>query len=70
MKYESGKPALYRSSKKTQRGFCPKCGSTLFALDDDSKYICMTITTLRDKNKIIPEFESFKENSPKWNTRF
>ena len=66
LKYKSGKPALYRSSKKTQRGFCPKCGSTLFALDDGSKYICMSVSTLYQKNKIVPEFESFKGNSPRW----
>ncbi|MBI3335522.1 MAG: GFA family protein [Candidatus Portnoybacteria bacterium] len=64
--YEGAKPALYRSSKKTQRGFCPKCGSSLFALDDGDKYICMTVTTLDDKNSIVPKFESFKESSPPW----
>ena len=66
LKYESDKPKLYRSSKGTQRGFCPNCGSTLFALNDGSKDICMTISVLADKEDIVPEFESFKESSPKW----
>lgn len=66
LKYDSGEPTLYRSSKNTQRGFCPKCGSTLFALDEGSKEICMTITVLDDRDKIAPDFESFKECSPKW----
>lgn len=66
LKYESGEPALYRSSKNTQRGFCPRCGSALFALNDGSKNICMTISTLSDKEDIVPEFESFKESSPSW----
>ena len=66
LKYEKGKPKLYRSSKKTQRGFCQKCGSSLFALDDGSNYICMAITMLDQKNEIIPEFESFKNSSSSW----
>ena|SRR3990170_2276027 len=64
--YEKGEPSLYRSSERTQRGFCNKCGSTLFALDDNSKDICMTISVLEDKDEIIPVFESFKESAPKW----
>ncbi|MBS3169651.1 GFA family protein [Candidatus Woesearchaeota archaeon] len=66
LKYACGEPTLYRSSPKTQRGFCPKCGSTLFALDDGSTKICMTTAVLDDKDKITPEFESFKESSPPW----
>lgn len=66
LKYDSGKPELYQSSKKTQRGFCPKCGSTLFALDEGSKDICMTTAVLDDRDKIVPKYESFKQSSSKW----
>lgn len=66
LKYQSGKPTLYHSSKNTTRGFCSTCGSTLFALDDDSREICMTICNLKDKNLLIPKSESFKKTAPKW----
>jgi len=66
--YKSGKPSLYRSSKNTQRGFCPHCGSSLFAIDDNSNKICMTISVLTDKEEIIPTSESFKESKSKWIT--
>src|SRR6185312_7991842 len=42
-----GKPSFYRSSQKTQRYFCPKCGSTLGAIDDGSETIGITIASLR-----------------------
>lgn len=64
--YTKGKPTLFRSSKETQRGFCNRCGSNLFALNDESETICMTIPVLENKCDIVPEFESFKESSPKW----
>lgn len=69
LEYEGTKPALYRSSKKTQRGFCPKCGSSLFALDDGDKSICLTVTTLDHPESIEPKFESYKESSPLWMRR-
>lgn len=64
--YENAKPKLFQSSKKTKRGFCPKCGSSLFALDDGSDSICMTIATLDNPELVKPKFESFKASSPKW----
>ncbi len=64
--YENAKPELFQSSKKTKRGFCPKCGSSLFALDDGSDTICMTIATLDHPELIEPKFESFKASSPPW----
>lgn len=30
-----GQPALYRSSKASSRAFCPVCGSTIGAVDDE-----------------------------------
>lgn len=32
---EGGMPAVYRSSDYSSRSFCPTCGSTLGAIDDE-----------------------------------
>ncbi len=61
-----GEPALFRSSNFAQRGFCPKCGGTLCALDDDSDMSCMTIATLDDPDSIVPTSQSFPDAAPKW----
>lgn len=64
--HEGEQPTLYRSSHHTQRGFCSQCGSTLFALDDGSDTICMTMAVLDEKDNLFPEFESFSEHAPTW----
>ncbi|WP_164503872.1 GFA family protein [Rickettsiales endosymbiont of Stachyamoeba lipophora] len=62
-----GEPAFYRSSKKTQRGFCPKCGSTLCALDDGYENISITIASLREPSSVIPGNQhSYQEEAPSW----
>lgn len=38
-----GEPAFYRSSNHTKRGFCPKCGSSLCALDDGSNEVVIDV---------------------------
>lgn len=66
LKYEGAEPSLYQSSENTQRGFCPKCGSSIFALDDGGECICVTIATLDHPEFITPEYETYKESSPPW----
>jgi len=66
IEFKRSKPSFYRSSNKTQRAFCSKCGSSLFAQDDGDKYTCFMITIIKQKDKIVPEYESFKESCPKW----
>jgi hypothetical protein len=61
-----GEPATYRSSPDVQRGFCSKCGGALFALDDGSKTICMTVATLDDPSTVVPSSHSFPESAPAW----
>lgn len=61
-----GAPTLYRSSETAQRGFCSRCGGTLFALDDGSDKICITISTLDDPNSLLPRSHSFPESAPTW----
>lgn len=61
-----GAPALFRSSPGTQRAFCPRCGSTLAAIDDGSETVCLTLATLDDPDQFTPEAYSFKEQAPSW----
>jgi len=60
-------PNLYRSSEKTQRCFCKKCGGLLGAIDEGSENISITIASLKNTNLIIPnEKHSYEESKPSW----
>lgn len=61
-----GTPKLLRTTQKTQRGFCPDCGSGLFAQDDASDTICLTIGVIDQKNSLVPESHSYRGKAPKW----
>lgn len=61
-----GQPSWFRSSPGARRGFCPSCGSTLCALDDGSKKVCITIATLDDANLVVPRSQSFPKSAPTW----
>jgi hypothetical protein len=64
---EGGRPSLYRSSEKTQRGFCPNCGGTVCALDDGYDKISITIASLDDPSLIVPNAQhSYSESAPSW----
>lgn len=64
--FEEAEPSLYRSSQATQRGFCPKCGSTILAIDDGSEEVGLTISTLDDSSAITPEAHTYSEFRPSW----
>jgi hypothetical protein len=64
--FEKSELTWYRTCETTQRGFCPVCGSSIFALDDGSEYISITIGTLDDPNLTVPESQSFPESAPGW----
>ncbi|MBW4471197.1 MAG: GFA family protein [Stenomitos rutilans HA7619-LM2] len=64
--YEGAEPALYRSSESTQRGFCPKCGSSLLVVDDGSEIIDITLATLDHPEEVTPAYDSNLESSPPW----
>src|SRR5215468_2158489 len=61
-----GAPALRRSSEKMQRGFCPQCGGTICSLEDGSDTIYITVATLDDPNRIVPQSQSFPGSAPAW----
>ena len=60
-------PSFYQSSKRTQRCFCPKCGSFLGCVDEGYENISITIASLRNPSLVVPsEKHSYKERAPSW----
>ena len=59
-------PAFYRSSAKTRREFCPRCGSSLFALDDGSETASVTLTTMDDPSSVSPASHQHPDSAPSW----
>lgn len=62
-----GAPALWRSSPRSSRAFCPRCGSTLGAFDDEP--VIALVTGVFDKphlKALKPQGHSFKGSKPRW----
>lgn len=58
---------LYKSSEKTQRCFCRKCGGFIGAINDGCATISITITSLKNPNLVIPgQQHSYKDSAPFW----
>jgi hypothetical protein len=64
---EGGTPALYRSSDYSSRSFCPICGSTLGAVDDEP-VIALVTGSFDEKSEIAlrPGSHSFEDSCPSW----
>jgi hypothetical protein len=62
-----GEPARYRSSDYSSRAFCPKCGSTLGAIDD-APVIALVLGAFDAPNRasLRPTYPSFRTPRPKW----
>ncbi|MEO1493089.1 MAG: GFA family protein [Pseudomonadota bacterium] len=62
-----GKPATYRSSEDSSRAFCPTCGSTLGAIDDDP-VVALLVGAFDSANskELIPTSHSYRSRRPKW----
>jgi hypothetical protein len=64
---EGGKPSVWRSSEKSSRAFCPKCGSSLGAIDDAPTVALLTGAF--DTNHLAefkPQSHSYVSKLPKW----
>lgn len=65
--WTGAKPGTWRSSEYSSRAFCPKCGSTLGAIDD--KPVVALATGSFDKPHLLalkPAYHSFKGVRPRW----
>lgn len=62
-----GAPATWRSSDCSSRAFCPKCGSSVGAIDDDPT-IALLVGTFDDSHapELKPEYHSFEDGKPAW----
>jgi hypothetical protein len=62
-----GKPAVWRSSEWSSRAFCPKCGSTIGAIDDKPT-LALAVGTFDSPNRkeLAPQFHSYVSKRPKW----
>ncbi|HCD2058265.1 MULTISPECIES: GFA family protein [Serratia] len=62
-----GLPALYRSSPYSSRAFCPRCGSTLGAFDDEPTVALVTGSFDRaDLPELRPTSHAFADVCPSW----
>jgi len=62
-----GAPATWRSSEKSSRAFCPVCGSTIGAIDDDP--VIALVLGAFDKPGAValrPTSHSYVSKRPKW----
>lgn len=62
-----GEPALWRSSDYSSRSFCPVCGSTLGAIDDDPVMALVLGSFDAGSLKgLKPTGHSYRAKAPKW----
>lgn len=64
---EGGAPAVYRSSAASSRAFCPRCGSSLGAIDDAPTVALLTgVFDVPDTHGFAPEYHAFEDMKPGW----
>lgn len=62
-----GEPSRYRSSGYSSRTFCPRCGSTLGAIDDGPVVALVTGSfDIKDAPALRPASHSFADCCPDW----
>lgn len=63
----AGKPAVWRSSSYSSRAFCPDCGTTIGALDDEPTVAL--VAGAFDKphlKELAPTYHSYVSRQPRW----
>lgn len=62
-----GAPSTFRSSDYSSRAFCPSCGSSIGAIDDDPT-IALLLGTFdeADNAALAPAYHSYEDARPKW----
>ncbi|MEU3904099.1 GFA family protein [Streptomyces goshikiensis] len=63
-----GEPNWHNTWPDSRRGFCPKCGSQLCALDDGANTIAVTLSALGNPADLVPVNQSHRENAVPWLT--
>ena len=67
VRWTGGEPSVFRSSEVSSRAFCPKCGSTIGAIDD-KPVIAIAIGVLDSNGRkgLAPQSHSYISKRPKW----
>ena len=66
-KWTKAQPKLYRSSEKTDRCSCARCGGLLGTYNEGFGNICLTISTMNNPSSIVPgKQHSYIESKPSW----
>lgn len=52
-RWTRGEPGVFRSSPPVQRGFCTRCGTPMFMLEDGDDHIEMAAGTLDDPSGLV-----------------
>jgi hypothetical protein len=62
-----GTPATYRSSDWSSRAFCPQCGSSIGAIDENPTVGLLLGTFERTNDKDLrPSGHSYRSSRPRW----
>ena len=62
-----GDPAIYRSSDSSSRAFCPTCGSTLGAVDDEPVVaLLLGVFDSVNSKQLVPVSHSYRGGRPRW----
>ncbi len=65
--WTKGEPALYRSSKFAQRGFCAACGSTLSMVEEAIRdRVQITLGSLDEPGRVSIDDHVWTENQVAW----
>jgi hypothetical protein len=64
--WAGNEPAWYRSSPHLQRGFCGACGASICTVADEDDYVCVTIASLDDPERISPAFHMWTGSQVSW----
>ncbi|MGX5185721.1 GFA family protein [Streptomyces avermitilis] len=63
-----GEPTWYATWPTLRRGFCPRCGTHLVSIADDSNMIMVTGFSLDDRGGTDPVGHSFRDEAVPWMT--
>ena len=61
-----GPVAMTNSSPDLKRGFCPRCGTTMFSRRDGAGIVGITTGSLDDPSEFVPTMAIFTKGRPAW----
>ena len=64
--FTQGMPSEYASSAQGRRQFCPTCGTQLTFTRTDSHEKDITVTTLDQRDEIVPEYHIWTAHQASW----